>query len=229
MLYYRCMLRTVIIVAAGSGERLGASVPKAFIALSGATLIERSTAVFSNIGVGEIVIVVPVGWEDRAADLTEGFEGRIICVAGGASRTESVRRGFDAIDSDAEIVAIHDAARPLIEKRDVVRTFEAAEKFGAAAPAVPIADTLKATDGEFIVRTLTRRGIFGVQTPQIFRYDLLKRALDSADGDFTDDCALIENIGGKIAIVRGNRTNIKITYPEDIILAEAILKSRKAE
>ena len=223
------MLRTVIIVAAGSGERLGASVPKAFIALSGATLIERSTAVFSSLGIGEIVIVVPAGWEERAARLTDRFEGRIICVAGGASRTESVRRGFTALDSGMEIVAIHDAARPLIEKRDVVRAFEAAEKFGAAALAVQIADTLKAADGEFIVRTLPRRGIFGVQTPQIFRYDLLKRALDSTDGDFTDDCALIEAIGEKIAIVRGNRTNIKITYPEDLILAGAILKSRKAK
>ena len=215
-----------IIVAGGSGERLGADVPKGFIELCGKTLIERSVAAFADLVEG-MVVVVPSGWEDRAEGFLRPFGNRVKIIAGGKTRTESVRRGFAELDRGIDVVAIHDAARPLVERGDIIRAFDAAKASGAAALAIPVTDTLKVVEGDYIVRTLAREGLWAVQTPQVFERGLLERALAATDGDATDDCALVEAMGGKIRIVLGKRTNIKITYPDDLALAEALLKMER--
>lgn len=204
----------VVVVAAGRGERFGG--PKHSALLGGRTLLER--AVCGSRAVSDCVVaVVPeelVGQAVPCADFV---------VAGGSTRSESVRAGLAALPENVTVVLVHDAARPLAPPSLFRSTLDAVlEGADGAIPVVEVVDTLKVVEGGRALRTVPRDGLVAVQTPQAFRLSVLRSA-HSSGGDATDDSGLVEALGAKVAVVRGDRRNLKITTPEDLELAEALL------
>lgn len=219
--------RTVAVVpAAGSGERLGAGIPKAFVELAGQSLIERALGGLQASGaVDEIVVAVPAGRTDEAK-LILGSTATV--VEGGADRTESVRRALDAAGSP-DFVLVHDAARPLTPPALIARVVEALRAgHTAVVPALPLADTVKAVDANGVVLgTPERAGLRAVQTPQGFTTEVLLRAYQrGGTASYTDDASMVENIGGQVQVVDGDPLAFKITTPMDLLLAEAVLRGR---
>jgi 2-C-methyl-D-erythritol 4-phosphate cytidylyltransferase len=220
-----------VIVAAGEGRRLGAG-PKAFVALAGRALFLHSLERLSGVpGLIEQVLVVPAGEKARveeefAADLRRLKVSRV--VEGGARRQDSAAAGFRAVSAKAEVVLIHDAARPLVLAADAARVAEAAAREGAALLAVPLADTLKREGPKGrVAETLDRRGLWRAATPQGFRRAVYAAALERAGRDgpeATDDAMLVERAGGAVALVEGDPSNLKITTVADLRAAEAILR-----
>lgn len=219
------MKKSAIIVAGGSGARLGFSIPKAFVKLAGWAMFEHSVVLFENLGFDQIILAVPENFIPQAKAILADRNSKTVVVSGGRTRTDSVRSAFNALDSTIEIIGIHDAARPLLTPEDAIAVFEAAQKHGSATLAIPVVDTLKSVNNGIIESTLPREGLWAVQTPQVFLRDIIRRALE-LEGDFTDDCAMAEVIGEKVRVIKTSKTNLKITYPEDLVLAEAILSSR---
>ncbi|MBR1532045.1 MAG: 2-C-methyl-D-erythritol 4-phosphate cytidylyltransferase [Eubacterium sp.] len=222
------MSNVAIVLGAGSGTRMKSEKSKLLLEIDGKTVIERSVNAFLNISdVDDIIVTVREQDLETFANLLD--DERITFVIGGDTRQKSVKNAVDTIDS-ADMLIIHDGARPLISEEDIENTVIAAKDCGAAAVGVPVKDTIKVIDGDnFIVDTPDRSKLFAVQTPQIFDFKQYKNALEKSldDGkDFTDDCQLIEYAGGKVKMVTGSYTNIKITTPDDLPLAENILKSR---
>jgi 2-C-methyl-D-erythritol 4-phosphate cytidylyltransferase/2-C-methyl-D-erythritol 2,4-cyclodiphosphate synthase len=238
------MFVSAIIAAGGRGVRLGGAVPKQLLTVAGRPILERSVAVFlAHPDVDEIVVALP---SDLAADpptYLKDDRKRLRIVAGGERRQDSVSRAFRSVDARADVVVIHDAARPFATPDLISRTIAAAVKSGAALAAVAAQDTVKRTtgpmeaghqvrhedrhgDGRFVVETLARETIFLAQTPQAFRRDVLDRALAGADSalEATDEAALVERAGYRVAIVEGELTNIKLTTPEDLTIADAIAR-----
>jgi 2-C-methyl-D-erythritol 4-phosphate cytidylyltransferase len=214
-----------LVVGAGRGVRLGAGRPKALVRLSGLTLLERSVAALArHPRVSLVVAVVPD--PDRARALLGARTPRVLCVRGGAERQDSVRRGLEAV-GEAGYVLVHDAARPLVPRGVIDRVIRAMTRHGAAVPALRPPDTVKrvAADGR-IAATLPRESLRLAQTPQGFRTDLLRAAHRRARrrrGPCTDDAGLLERSGTRVVVVEGSWRNLKITTPEDLRLAEAIL------
>ena len=222
------MSNVAIVLGAGSGTRMKSEKSKLLLEIDGKTVIERSVNAFLNISdVDDIIVTVREQDLETFANLLD--DERITFVIGGDTRQKSVKNAVDTIDS-ADMLIIHDGARPLISEEDIENTVIAAKDCGAAAVGVPVKDTIKVIDGDnFIVDTPDRSKLFAVQTPQIFDFKQYKNALEKSldDGkDFTDDCQLIEYAGGKVKMVTGSYTNIKITTPDDLPLAENILKNR---
>jgi 2-C-methyl-D-erythritol 4-phosphate cytidylyltransferase len=219
-----------LLLAAGRGERLGASVPKAFVPLRGRPLVLRAAAALA--ACPEIDRIVPVlgadelaRWPGLASDFA-GAERLAPPVAGGAERQDSMRAGLAALPHEVEWVAVHDAARPLVRPADVARVVAAAVRTGAALLAVPVRDTLKRVGGGLVSETLPRTACFAAQTPQVFRASLLREALAKAEAEgfvATDDAQLVERLGAPVEVVEGDPRNLKITGPEDLAVAEAIL------
>jgi 2-C-methyl-D-erythritol 4-phosphate cytidylyltransferase len=214
-----------VIAAAGSGERLGAGGPKAFVELAGRTLLDWSLEAFSSArSIAEVVVAVPPGQEGSVA-------GRgVVAVAGGAHRSESVANALELCGG--EIVVVHDAARPLAtpELIDAVveRLASDQEAVGVIA-AAPVADTIKqAGDAGEVERTLDRAGLWAVQTPQAFRADALREALSdpAAIPDATDDAMLVERRGGRVLIHSAPAENLKVTSQLDLSLAGLLLGER---
>jgi 2-C-methyl-D-erythritol 4-phosphate cytidylyltransferase len=209
-----------IVPAGGSGERLGVDRPKAFVVLAGRPLLDWSVEVLSAI-CDRVVVAVPAGHEsppDR--------------VAGGPSRSASVRAGLAAAP-EATMAVVHDAARPLVT-RDLVERCIAALEGGAAdgvIAAAPVTDTIKQADGSGrVTRTLDRSTLWAVQTPQVFRAEALRRALEVDDATLaaaTDDASLVEAAGGTIGVVEAPRENLKVTTETDLHVAEAMLARRE--
>jgi 2-C-methyl-D-erythritol 4-phosphate cytidylyltransferase len=217
-----------IVVAGGPGTRLGAKGPKGFVQLAGQPLVVRSLrAMLASPAVDRAVVVVPAGLLARARTLLEPFndpQRPFTVVEGGAERQDSVRNGLAAA-GDADLIAIHDAARPFVSRAVVEAVIAAARRHGAAIVATPATDTLKQVhpDG-WIEATPPRERLWLAQTPQVFRADLLRAAHAQATGSgATDDAALVEAIGQRIFVVRGNPENHKITTPEDLRWAEWLL------
>ena len=181
----------------------------------------------------EIVIVCREQDNDRINKIIElnGFNKVSKLVKGGDSRADSVRNGIGACSENAKYYAIHDGARPLITVEEIERVVEAAFDTGAATLGTSVKDTIKVVDGfNNIESTPIRSQLRAVQTPQVFERDLYRFALENAGDNlinFTDDCSLIENMGGEVLVVKGNEENIKLTTPIDIVIAESILKSRQ--
>ncbi|WP_193046610.1 2-C-methyl-D-erythritol 4-phosphate cytidylyltransferase [Mycolicibacterium baixiangningiae] len=217
------MTTVAVVPAAGSGQRLAAGAPKAFVNVAGRPMLERAIAGLRESGVVDsIVIAVPPGRTDEATLI---FGGDALIVAGGADRTESVSLALTAV-GDAEFVLVHDAARALTPPSLVVRVVEALRAgYGAVVPALPVADTIKAVDANgAVLGTPERAGLRAVQTPQGFHVDVLRRAYARAgDGGFTDDASMVEQSGGQVQTVDGDPLAFKITTPLDLVLAEAIL------
>ena len=210
-----------IVVAGGSGSRFGEAVPKQFLDLGGLRLLDWALASAAAACDG-VVAVLPTDHLD--VTLVPGVNA----VAGGASRSASVRAGLAAVPADAAIVVVHDAARPLATPA-LFELVVAAVRAGAdgAVPGIPVADTIKriAPDGERVVETLDRPALRAIQTPQAFSASAL-RAAHAAGGDATDDAALVEAAGGRVVVVAGDPANLKVTGPEDLERAEALLTRR---
>ncbi len=209
-----------IIVAAGKGQRFGA--PKQFALLAGRPVVDWTIKAFAeHPQINELIIVLPD--ESQAEEIKTRWPKIKAVVKGGRQRQDSVSLGLEAVSLEMEIVLVHDGVRPLVTAELISRIIETVEKEGAAVPAVPIEDTVKIVNGDFIIRTLNRERLIRVQTPQGFRKSLLERAFHQAkkDGYYgPDEASLIERIGGRIKIIPGETKNIKITTPEDLKLAE---------
>ena len=217
------MSTVAVVPAAGSGERLAAGTPKAFVNLSGRPMLEYALEGLRNSGVVDsVVVAVPPNRTDEAKRV---FGGDAVIVAGGSDRTESVRLALAAI-GDAEFVLVHDAARALTPPSLIVRVVQALRSgHPAVVPALPVSDTIKAVDANGVVLgTPERSGLRAVQTPQGFRTELLRRAYDrAAAGGFTDDASLVEATGTPVQVVEGDPLAFKITTPTDLLLAQALL------
>ncbi|HEY5045796.1 MAG TPA: 2-C-methyl-D-erythritol 4-phosphate cytidylyltransferase [Solirubrobacteraceae bacterium] len=216
-------MAVALIVAAGSGERLGADGPKAVVELAGRTLLQWSVdALRAAPAIERIVVALPAG-----AAAPAGTSG----VSGGAVRSESVRLALAAAGA-GDPVLIHDAARPLVTVELVqatIRALEADETIDGAIAAVPMTDTVKRVTDGLVCETLDRDELWGVQTPQVFRRAALERALDVPNevlAQATDDAWLIERAGGRVRVVESSRENLKITTPHDLVVAEMLLASR---
>lgn len=220
-----------VIVAAGSSLRMGNDIKKQFLKVKAVPVLLRTLQSFEACDrIDEIVVVAKE--EDVAAVRELAAEYQIAkltaVVVGGATRAISAKLGFERIDPDMQYVAIHDGARCLVTPEEIERVCLAAYEQGAATAAVPVTDTVKRADESgFIADTLDRRSIFLAATPQIFSVELYRRALEAECIDFTDDNQLIELLPHPVKIVECSRDNIKITYPEDVSLAEFILNRRE--
>ena len=220
------MTETVAIVtAAGSGERLGAGIPKAFVDLGGLTLLERAVDGLLASGViRRVVVAAPADRVDQTAAL---LDGRATVVEGGPERHDTVRLALGAV-GEPEFVLVHDAARPLTPT-DQIRRVVAALREGmrAVIPVLPVVDTIKAVDADGVVLgTPERAGLRAVQTPQGFETELLRRAYQRAGaGAVTDDAALVESLGTPVHTVAGDPRAFKITTALDLLLARAVLDS----
>jgi 2-C-methyl-D-erythritol 4-phosphate cytidylyltransferase len=220
------MTTVAVVPAAGSGQRLAAGAPKAFVNLAGRPMLERAIAGLRDSGVVDsIVVAVPPGRSDEAKLVFGGEVGEVLIVAGGADRTESVSLALAAV-GDADYVLVHDAARALTPPSLVARVVRALEAgHSAVVPGLPVADTIKAVDSNgAVLGTPERAGLRAVQTPQGFHIDVLRRAYARAgEGGFTDDASMVELAGGQVQVVDGDPLAFKITTPLDLMLAEAIL------
>lgn len=217
---------TAIIVAAGKGSRMGADKNKVFLTLLGRSILENTVEVFENCEVISSIVVVTNDIAE-CEKLLSGFKKVDSIVPGGITRQESVKNGLDKAVCD--IAVIHDGARALIRNEEIIKAVNAAKQYGAAAVGVKCKDTLKQADENgFITGTVDREFIYNIQTPQVFEYEKIKQIHSAAKvNTFTDDCALAESFGMKIKIVDGSYDNIKITTPEDMVIAEKILTERR--
>jgi len=223
----------VVIPAGGSGRRMGGVLPKQFLRVGGVPVLQRTIGVFHAMReVGEIVLVVPPPFVLRMQAMVrrERFAKVSAVVEGGRERQDSVRNGLAACRTGASIVLVHDAVRPFVDRSVIRAVIGAVRRHRAAVVGVRVKDTIKVESGEspgFYARTIARGGLWAVQTPQGFRYDLLLRAHQEAHrAGFlgTDDASLVERLGIPVRIVPGNERNIKITTPADRKLAEFLLK-----
>jgi 2-C-methyl-D-erythritol 4-phosphate cytidylyltransferase len=221
------MSTIAVVPAAGSGERLAAGAPKAFVNLTGRPMLEHALDGLRDSGVVDgIVVAVPPNRTDQAKLV---FGGDAVIVAGGMDRMESVRLALVAV-GDAEFVLVHDAARALTPPSLIVRVVRALQAGHAAVvPALPVSDTIKAVDANGVVLgTPERGGLRAAQTPQGFRTELLRLAYERAGaGGFTDDASLVEMTGTQVQVVDGDPLAFKITTPTDLLLAEALLGQAK--
>ena len=225
------MKTSVVIVCAGNSTRMG-GVNKILLPLGERKVIGVTMQAFQACdSVSEIVIVareddIPaIQAEAEAAGITK----LAACTTGGATRQESVINGIKKISKGTDLVAVHDGARPLVKPEHIEKVIKDASVFGGATLGVPVKDTIKNVDGGLIIDTPPRSSLYITQTPQIFKRDLYFEGIDFAlehGLDFTDDCQLVEAIGGKVAMTVGDYTNIKITTPEDIDIAEVLLRQR---
>lgn len=218
-----------VIVAAGSASRMG-GIDKVMAPLDGEPMILRTVRQFQNCDcIKKIVIVTRPDLILPITEACRGMDKVTAVVAGGKSRQESVRLGLSALDG-VKLVAVHDGARPLISQEVIDRTVRAAHSYGAAAPAIPVKDTIKVEQGGIVAATPEREHLRAVQTPQVFDYDILRGALTKAEKtgtQVTDDCSAVENLGMSVKLVEGEERNIKVTTPLDLKIAQLLLEEAK--
>jgi 2-C-methyl-D-erythritol 4-phosphate cytidylyltransferase len=220
---------TAIVPAAGSGKRLKSATKKPFVEIKGRPLLYHTLkALGSSRAIGRIIVASEKSQIARVEEIVKKFGLRKVArvVAGGRTRFDSVKNCIDAVGPSTDIILIHDAARPLVSIDIIERSIAAASKYGACIVAVPENDTIKLSKGGgFVNGTLDRRNIWRAQTPQVFRASFLKKAFRSGrpKGAVTDDSSVAEAAGGRVRIVCGSYSNIKITTPEDLKIAEALL------
>lgn len=216
-----------VIVAAGTASRMG-GIDKVMAPLQGEPMIVRTVRTFQNCdAISEIVIVTREDLILPISNLCREMPKVKAVVRGGSSRQESVAMGLNALSDKVKLVAIQDGARPLITWEVIDRTVRAANSYGAAAPAIPVKDTIKVVEGRVVKYTPDRSTLFAVQTPQVFDFDLLRGALKKAELEgsaITDDCSAVELMGMSVKIVEGDERNIKVTTPMDLKIAEMLLE-----
>ncbi len=222
---------TAIIVAGGSSQRMG--FDKLLAMLDGKPVVAHSLAAFEQ--AESVAGIILVARAEHLADYEKVVQAGTLAkvsavIPGGARRQDSVRRGLEQLDTTTEFVAVHDAARPLVRPELIERIFALACRVGGAASAAPVIDTLKRVDDEhFVTGGVERANLFAVQTPQIFRRDLLEKAyaaLTESDVEVTDEISAVERVGGRVVLLPNEEPNFKITYPADLPLAEFILTGR---
>lgn len=216
-----------VIVAAGSASRMG-GIDKVMADLGGEPMIVRTVRAFQNCdAIASIVIVTREDLIRPISDLCRDMKKVAAVVAGGKSRQESVHLGLNALPKGTKLAAVHDGARPLVSWQVIDRVVRAANTYGAAAPAIPVKDTIKVVQGRLVKETPDRSSLMAVQTPQVFDFDLLRGALRKAEEDgaqVTDDCSAVERTGMRIKIVEGDERNLKVTTPMDLKIAELLLE-----
>ena len=213
---------------------MGASTPKQFTELLGVPILIHAVRAFRQVpAIGAIVVVAPAEHLDHTQALLAQYQldGHCTVVIGGKLRQDSVRIGLAQVPDDSTLVAVHDGARPLITPQDIQRCLAAAATTGSAIMAVPVKDTLKGVGPDTAIRhTVEREGLWQAQTPQVVQTDLLKEAFTKAEQDGfvgTDEASLLEHGGWQVSVVEGSETNLKITRPDDLLMAEAILMQKQ--
>lgn len=215
----------IIIVAGGSGKRMGGGIPKQFRIAGNEPLLVRTINTFATtLPAAEIVVVLPsehtAFWNNLKSRFTVA---RHKTVAGGAERFHSVKAGIAALGDSVKLIAVHDGVRALCSRKLIIRAVQCALEHGSAVPAIVPTDSFRAIDGD-TTHILDRSALRMIQTPQIFDAAMLRTAYDTEyDPAFTDDASVVERAGGKVVLCEGERSNIKITTPEDIAIAEALL------
>ena len=230
------MRAAALVLGAGRGERLAEAVPKAFVPLCGKTLLVRALAAMA--AAPEIDAVMPIVGRSDLSRLKAlepelaSIPGLLPPVIGGAERQDSMRAGLAALPPDVAFVAVHDAARPLVATEAIGRVVDAARRSGAAILAVPVRDTIKRVREGLIVETPNRSECYTAQTPQVFRVEVLREALEKAAAEGfigTDDAEIVERIGVPVTVVSGDPSNIKITDRADLIAAERWLRDQRED
>ena len=218
-----------IIAAAGFGRRMKTDRPKQLLALNGTPILVHTIRKFDSASViNYIIVTAPRESVDEVTRLVQsaGFKKSVTVIKGGERRQDSVAIGLDQLEPGTDVVAVHDGVRPFVSIEDIENVVRQAERIGAAILGVPIVDTVKQAEREFVESTLTREHLVAAQTPQVFRTEILKQAFERAAKDEyygTDESSLVERMGHPVAIVRGSERNIKITRPGDLTLARAFL------
>ena len=226
---------SVVVVAAGSARRMR-GIDKILAPVCGVPVLARTLAVFqNNQNISEIVVVTREDLLEDVRNLCKAYTLDKVSsvVAGGAERVDSVCAGLHAVRKDAQLIAIHDGARPFLSQSVLNEVLYQAARTGAAAPAVAVNDTVKQIDSDMQVKqTVDRSALRAVQTPQVFQADLIRAAIKKACLDgvaVTDDCSAVERLGMTVVLTQGDTENIKVTTPFDMVLAEAIVASRKEQ
>jgi 2-C-methyl-D-erythritol 4-phosphate cytidylyltransferase len=224
---------TAIVVAAGEGRRIGGEVPKTYLSIAGRPLVLRTVdRMFSSRAVENVVLVIAAGESARCEALLRADPAlqncRWLLQVGGATRQQSVKNGLEKVSASTDIVIIHDGARPFVSTGLIDRCVDAATLKGAVVPGLPVRDTIKAVSEERWIQSTPERGnLWEIQTPQVFKRDLIVAAHERAEREgakATDDAMLVERIGEPVFVLDGERTNFKITVPEDVWLAEALIQ-----
>ncbi len=219
-----------VIVAAGTASRMG-GIDKVMAELDGEPMIVKTAREFQQCdAIKEIVIVTRQDLIVKIMGLCADFDKVKAVIAGGDNRQESVWAGLNTLSSKVKLAAIHDGARPLVTWQVIDRTVRAANTYGAAAPGIPVKDTVKVVQGGVVTATPDRSMLRAIQTPQVFDYDMIRGALKKAlaDGaDITDDCSAVERLGMSVKIVEGDERNLKVTTPMDLKIAQMLLEDMK--
>ncbi|KAL2513857.1 2-C-methyl-D-erythritol 4-phosphate cytidylyltransferase [Forsythia ovata] len=224
---------SVILLAGGKGKRMGASMPKQYLPLLGQPIALYSFYTFSKMPeVKEIVVVCDPSYQDIFEDAKDSIQVDLKFALPGKERQDSVYSGLQAIDSNSELVCIHDSARPLVLAGDVAKVLKDGWLIGAAVLGVPAKATIKEANCEsFVVKTLDRKTLWEMQTPQVIKPDLLKKGFELVNREcleVTDDVSIVEHLKQPVYITEGSYTNIKVTTPDDLLLAERILNPASA-
>ena len=219
-----------VIVAAGTASRMG-GIDKIMEPLDGEPMVMHSIRTFQDCdAIREIVVVTRQDLVIPIMSLCAGIQKVKAVVAGGSSRPESVTAGLNALSDKVKLAAVHDGARPLITWQVIDRAVRAANSYGAAAPGIPVKDTIKVVAGGVVRETPERKKLYAVQTPQVFDIALLRGALKKAKDDgaeITDDCSAVERMGMSVKIVEGDERNLKVTTPMDLAVAKLLLEDVK--
>ncbi len=227
---------TAIILAAGEGRRIGGEISKTYLPIAGRALVLRTLdRMFSARTVDDVVLVVAAGEFARCESLLSGDIGlrnrRWSMQRGGATRQQSAKRGLERVGTDTDIVIIHDGARPFVSAALIDRCVEAAADKGAVVVGLPVRDTIKLVSPDGLIQTTPERsGLWEIQTPQVFRRDLIVAAHERAEREgvqVTDDAMAVERAGEPVYVLEGERNNFKITLPEDLWLAESLIREGK--
>ena len=218
-----------VVPAGGTGTRMGGTVPKQFLELNGKPILYYTLKTLQDCGIiSELILVVPEKEYDNACTDWLGKPEIVTkVVVGGEKRQDSVYNGFCELSPQTEIVLVHDGVRPFLSHQMIQESVDAAREYGAAITAIPVNDTIKRVDDSGLVsKTVDREGLWRVQTPQVFRYELLEEAFKKANSEKfygTDEGTLIEHLGKPVKVVEGSEQNIKITRPEDLRLSEIFI------
>eukprot|EP00904_Undaria_pinnatifida_P004701 jgi/Undpi1/14231/HiC_scaffold_9.g03880.m1 len=220
-----------ILLAGGVGKRMEAERPKQFLELQGETVLEHSLKLFLSLkGVSQLVLVLDERYRPMLADL-QGREPRLVFADPGTERQDSVYNALQKVDRDASLVCIHDAARPLVTKDSVYKVISDADEHGAAVLGVLMKATVKESeDGQFVQRTIARSRLWDIQTPQVVKPDILIKGFEEVKKngwEVTDDVSIVEQLGLPVKITEGEYTNLKLTTPEDLVIAAQILEARR--
>ena len=218
-----------VVPAGGAGTRMGGIVPKQFQELNGKPILYYTLKTLQDCGIiSELILVVPVKEYDNACvDWLGKPEIVTKVIIGGEKRQDSVYNGFCEVSPQTEIVLVHDGVRPFVSHRMIRESVDEAREYGAAITAIPLHDTIKRVDASCLVsQTVNREELWRVQTPQVFRYELLQEAFKKANSEKfygTDEGTLIEHLGKPVKVVEGSEKNIKITRPEDLWMSEIFI------